>query len=194
MYTYFSDFIKNTSFCCANISQPFWQLLLQLLLYIRSQSFKNQEPWCMFLCAPNNKFACTIVHHTFCAPQLLVRARVYANVHLAVHLLQILEQKVNLRFIPLSINPETSPGILTVFIEKETGPLSTQSERPDNFYSTVLGTNEHGWFKTSRMLVNILSGTPRLCRNGGFAQITFFKRLQTYMTGKCTLIMYITLS
>ena len=34
--------------------------------------------------------------------------------------------------------------------------------------------------------MNILSRTSRLCRNGGFAQITFYKRLQTYMTGKCT--------
>ena len=31
-----------------------------------------------------------------------------------------------------------------------------------------------------------LSRTSSLCRNGGFAQITCFNRLQTYMTGRCT--------
>ena len=38
--------------------------------------------------APNNMFTYTIVHLTFPAPQRVVRALVYANDYLAVHLLQ----------------------------------------------------------------------------------------------------------
>ena len=74
----------------------------------------------MLFCAANNTFAYMIVHLTFRAPQILVCAHVYANVYLTFHLLPKLEWKVNLRFIPLTNNPETSLGIQTVFIEKET--------------------------------------------------------------------------
>ena len=38
--------------------------------------------------APNNMLAYMIVHLTFCAPQLVVRARRCANGYLAVHPLQ----------------------------------------------------------------------------------------------------------
>ena len=47
-----------------------------------------QESWYKFFCAPNNMLAYTIVHFTFRAPQIVVPVRVYANVYLAVHLLQ----------------------------------------------------------------------------------------------------------
>ena len=33
-------------------------------------------------CAPNNMFAYTIMHLTFCAPQIIIHARVYTNVYL----------------------------------------------------------------------------------------------------------------
>ena len=36
----------------------------------------------------NNIFAHTIVHLTFCAPQIVIRASVHTNVYLAVHLLE----------------------------------------------------------------------------------------------------------
>ena len=42
----------------------------------------------MFFRAPNNMFGYMIVHLTFREPQVVVRARVYANVYLALHLLQ----------------------------------------------------------------------------------------------------------
>ena len=89
----------------------------------KGQGFKSQKPWHTFFRTPNNMFACTIVHLTFRAPQTVVRARLYANVYLAVPCRKdrnILQQKVNLRSFPLSINPEYILGIQTFFIEKET--------------------------------------------------------------------------
>ena len=37
-----------------------------------------------FFLAPNNMFAYTIVHLIFCAPEIVVCARMYAKVYLAV--------------------------------------------------------------------------------------------------------------
>ena len=54
----------------------------------KGQGFKSQKPWYTFFRTRNNMFACTIVHLTFRAPQTVVRARLYANVYLAVHLPQ----------------------------------------------------------------------------------------------------------
>ena len=45
---------------------------------INQQGFKNQKSWYMFFCAPNNMFAYTFVHLTFCAPQTVVRGRMDA--------------------------------------------------------------------------------------------------------------------
>ena len=42
----------------------------------------------MFFHAPNNMFAYTIVHLKFRAPQVVIHAHVYANMYLALHLLQ----------------------------------------------------------------------------------------------------------
>ena len=62
-----------------------------------------------------------MVHLTFSAPQIVVHVCMYANVYLAMHLLQ--RQKYfrvegKLRSIPLTINPEPSLGIWTVFHRK----------------------------------------------------------------------------
>ena len=50
------------------------------------------------------------------------------------------------------------------------------------------------WFKTVRLLVNILIYTSWLCRNGSFSQITCFDRLQTYMMANVLQWIYVTLS
>ena len=55
---------------------------------IDDQGFKNWKSWYTFFRAPNNMFAYTIVHLTFRAPQIVVRACVRANLYLVVHLLQ----------------------------------------------------------------------------------------------------------
>ena len=52
------------------------------------QGFKKQRSWYTFFRAPNNMLAYKIMHFTFRAPQIVVFAHVYANVNLAVHLLQ----------------------------------------------------------------------------------------------------------
>ena len=72
----------------------------------------------MFFRAPSNMFAYTIMHLIFCAPKIVVHGFTDANAYLAVHLLQrnILDYKVNLMSIPLTINPEPSLGIQVVFL------------------------------------------------------------------------------
>ena len=59
----------------------------------------------------------------------------------------ILEQKVNLRFIPLAINPESSLGIQTVFHRKRNNRQVSclpRTKQPCNFPSTVFESNEYG--------------------------------------------------
>ena len=91
------------------------------------------------------------------------------------------------------------------FIEEkqlQTSLLFNQNQKPGSFLSTVLESNGHGlfflsfccWFKTAKLLANILIRTMRLCRNGIFSQITCFDRLQTYMTANLLWWMYVTLS
>ena len=110
-----------------------------------NQGFKNQKSWYTFFRAFHDMFAHTIMHLTFRAPQIVIRACVYANVYLNVHLLQIqkyfTEQKVNLRFIPLVINAEPSLGMQA---KKETTDGLRRTKQPDNFPSTVFESNEHG--------------------------------------------------
>ena len=60
---------------------------IELPLKIK-QGFKDQKFWCIFLRAPNNMFTYTIVHLILRAPQIIVCARMYTNVHLTMHLLQ----------------------------------------------------------------------------------------------------------
>ena len=60
----------------------------------------------------------------------------------------ILEWKVNLRFVLLTINPELSLGIQTVFYrEKNNKRLSClpRTKQPDNFQSTVIESSEDVW-------------------------------------------------
>ena len=45
----------------------------------------------MFSRAPNNMFVYAIVHLTFRAPQIVIRAHVYTNVYLAVYLTKKIE-------------------------------------------------------------------------------------------------------
>ena len=95
-------------------------------------------------------FAYMIVHLTFRAPQIVFCAGVYANVYLAVHLLRrqkYLEQKVNLRSVPLTINSEPSLGIKTAFYRERNNRLVScqpRTKKTHNFPSTVLESNEHG--------------------------------------------------
>ena len=89
-----------------------------------------------------------IGHLTFRALQIVVCARVYANVCLAMLLLNILGQKVNLRYISLTINPEPTLGIQTVFygeINNRQVSCLPRTKQPDNFPSTMFKSNEHGW-------------------------------------------------
>ena len=116
-----------------------------------SQGFKKQKSLYTFFWAPNNMFLYIIAHLTYSAPQIVVRARVYANVYLAVHLLQrqrnILEWKVNLRSIPLTINPEPNLGIQTIFHrERNNRQVSClpRTKQPGKFPSTVFDSSEHG--------------------------------------------------
>ena len=95
----------------------------------KKQEFKNQKPWYTFFRAPN-MFAYTIMDL-----KIVVRAHVCTNIYLAVHLLQrqkYFRVKVNLRSIPLTINPEPSFGIPTVFIKKETTDGSLVYPEPNN--------------------------------------------------------------
>ena len=88
----------------------------------KGQGFRNQKSWYTLFRTPNNMFACTIVHLTFRAPQTVVRACTLTSTSPCTCCKDknILEWKVNLRFFPLSINPEYILGIQTFFIEKET--------------------------------------------------------------------------
>ena len=56
----------------------------------------------------------------------------------------ILEQNVNLRSIPLTINPEPSMSIQTFFIEKETTDGSLIYREPNNQLKATSMVNEHG--------------------------------------------------
>ena len=68
----------------------------------------------MFFRAFNNMFAYTIMHLTFGAPQIVARIQMYANVYLATHMqIERVDFRVDLRSIPLTINPGTSLGIQT---------------------------------------------------------------------------------
>ena len=71
------------------------------MYYVRASRIKNLDT--RYFVHLVTCFAYTIVHLTFPAPQIVIRARVYANVYLAMHLLQ------------LAINPEPSLAIQTVF-------------------------------------------------------------------------------
>ena len=82
------------------------------------------------------------------------------------------------RSIPLTINPEPSLGIQTVFYrEKNNRRVSCllRTKQPDNSVNCVWKQSTWSifpsvcWFKIVRLLVNILIGPSRLCRNGGFA-------------------------
>ena len=62
-----------------------------------SQGFKNYKSWYTIFRAPNIMFAYTIVHLNFRVPEIVVRARVYANVYLVVHLdCEILNCKIKI--------------------------------------------------------------------------------------------------
>ena len=124
---------------------------LFLFCGILLQGFKNQKSRYTLFRAPNNMLSNTIEHLTFCAPQIVICARMYTNVYLALHLLQkdknILEQKVNLRSIPLTINPEPSLGVQTVFHRKRNNRQVSclpRTTKPDNFPSTVFESSEQG--------------------------------------------------
>ena len=121
-------------------------------------------------------FAYTIVHLTFRAREIVVRAQVYANVYLTC---AYYKDKVNVRSISLTINPEPSLGIQTLFHkERNNRQVSClpRTNQPDNFLSTMFQSNEYVWsfpaFVGLRLLVNILIGTLGLCRNRDFVQIT----------------------
>ena len=46
---------------------------------IKNQGFKNWKSWYMFFHTPNNMFAYTIMHLTFCAPQIVVHPSVFGR-------------------------------------------------------------------------------------------------------------------
>ena len=71
-----------------------------------------------------NMFAYTIVHLTFRATQIVMCAPVYVTYCKDRN---ILEQKVNLRPIPLTINPEPTLGIHTFLYKKTTDIFSDLS-------------------------------------------------------------------
>ena len=113
-----------------------------------------------------------MVHLTFCAPQIVVRGRVHANVYLALHLLQ---GKVNVRSLPPTINPEPSLSIQTLFYRESVYlEPSNQTTFCQLCLKTInmVGRSSVCWSKTARLLVNILIGTSRICRNEDFVQIT----------------------
>ena len=121
-----------------------WQCLLySQITCSRSllQGFKNQTSSYTLFGAPSIMFAYTIVHPTFCVPQIVVCVRVSANVYLAVHLLQrqnqkvnFLEQNVNVWLIPLTINPGPSLHIHSVL----------QRTKQQVFIYPIFESNEHG--------------------------------------------------
>ena len=74
-----------------------------------------------------------------------------------------------------NINPETSPGIQTVFIEKEATDGSLVYPEPDKQITfrqlclkamNMVVLPSVCRFETARLFANILTGTSRLCRNG----------------------------
>ena len=61
----------------------------------------------------------------------------------------ILEWKINLRSISLTINPEPGLGIQAIFHrERNNRQVSClpRTKQPDNFLATVFESNEHGWY------------------------------------------------
>ena len=82
----------------------------------------------MLFRAPDNTFAYTIVHPKYsfvhaCILKCTSPSTFYKDKN-------ILEEKVNLRSIPLTINPETSLGIQTVFIGNKTADASLVYPEP----------------------------------------------------------------
>ena len=76
--------------------------------------------------------------------------------------------KVNVRSIPLTINPKPSLGIQILFYRERNNRqvfCILRTKQPDNLLSTMFERNEHGgsfsvsWFKTARLLANILTET-----------------------------------
>ena len=92
------------------------------VLVLHEQGFKNQKSWYTFFHAHNNIFVYTIMHLTFCAPQIVIHAHVCTIMYQAMHVLQrwkYFRAEVNLRSILLlTINPEPSLGIQTVYYRK----------------------------------------------------------------------------
>ena len=135
-----------------------------------------------FFCAPNNVSAYTIVHLTFWEPQIVDCVRVYANVYLTVHLRQRLkyfEVERKRKVYSTHHKPRTYSGYPDCFYrekKQQIGLLSNQNKttRQLSFWKerTWSVLPNVCWFKTTSLLANILIRTPRLCRNGGFAQIT----------------------
>ena len=80
------------------------------------QGFKNQKSWYTFFRVPNNMFAYTIMHLTFRVTQIVMCAPVYVTYCKDRN---ILEQKVNLRSIPLTINSEPTLCIQTFLYKKQ---------------------------------------------------------------------------
>ena len=127
----------------------------------------------------------TIVRLTFRAPQIVVRARVYANVFLAVHILQ--RQKYfrvegKLQFYSNHHQPWTQSAYPDYFLlrkKQQMGllPIQNQTTRQLSFNCVLKQRTQSVylsvcWFKTARLLANISIRSSRLCNNGGFAQIT----------------------
>ena len=58
------------------------------------------------------------------------------------------KDKVNVKSIPLTINPEPSLDIQTLFYGKRNNRQVSclpRTKQPDNFLSTMFESNEHGW-------------------------------------------------
>ena len=133
----------------------------------------------MFFCAPNNMFGYTIMHLTSHAPEIVMHECMLMCTLPCTYC----KDKVKVRSISLTINPEPSLGIQTLFCRERNNrqvPCLPRTKQPDNFPSTMFEGNEHGWSfpvfvglrQQVRLLANILIRTSRLCRNRDFAQIT----------------------
>ena len=70
---------------------------------VTSQGFKTLVH---VFCAPNNVFTDTIVQLTFRAPQIVIRACMYANLYLAAHL----QQGYKYFRVENKLNPKTAGG------------------------------------------------------------------------------------
>ena len=125
-----------------------------------AQGFKNQKPCYTFFCAPSNMFAYTIVH--------LKWSFMHKCTLMCIPPCIYYKDKVNVRSIPLTINPKPSLGIQILFYgERNNRQVSCilRTKQPDNLLSTMFERNEHGgsfsvsWFKTARLLANILTET-----------------------------------